>query len=123
MKWQLGFHEIHASLPDGLNLAMRTVAQLAVNELNRKIDGLKIEFDAKLPMVNGVAVFNSDAILDSLWEEIGASARDSILEKLGVNPEDVKKAFRGDAEKLMEKGKDAIKKGLNRLKSIRPSGS
>ncbi len=123
MKWQLGFHEIHASLPDGLNLAMRTVAQLAVNELNRKIDGLKIEFDAKLPMVNGVAVFSSDAILDSLWEEIGASARDSILEKLGVNPEDVKKAFRGDAEKLMEKGKDAIKKGLNRLKSIRPSGS
>lgn len=116
MKWELAFHEIHASMPDGLNLAMRTIAQVAVNELNRKIDGMQIAFDAKLPMVNGVVVITSDAILESLWEVIGTAARDSLLEKLGVKLEDVQDAFRGDAEKLIEKGRDAIKRGLKRLK-------
>lgn len=116
MKWELAFHEIHAGLPDGMNLAMRTVAQVAVNELNRKIDGLKIAFDAKLPMVNGNVLINSDVVLESLWKAISTAARDSLLEKLGVKLEDVKEAFQGDAEKLFEKGKDAIKKGLQRMK-------
>lgn len=123
MKWELAFHEIHASLPDGMNLAMRTVAQVAVNELNRKIDGLKIAFDAGLPMVNGNVVINSDVILESLWKAITTAARDSLLEKLGVKLEDVKEAFQDDAEKLFEKGKDAIKKGLQRMKRDRKVGT
>ncbi|MEI8381003.1 MAG: hypothetical protein WCJ09_12800 [Planctomycetota bacterium] len=116
MTWELAFYEIHASLPDGMNLAMRTVAQVAVNEMNRKIDGLKIAFDARLPMVNGNVVINSDVVLESLWKAITTAARDSLLEKLGVNLEDVKEAFQGDAEKLIEKGRNAIKKGLKRMR-------